>query len=74
MYRVRTLLLKQKTIAATVVAVMLLLGGVLYPALPEQMVIHWNAAGEADGTAAKPLAILAMPAVVVVMTLLFELT
>ncbi|MCU4719649.1 DUF1648 domain-containing protein [Halapricum hydrolyticum] len=31
---------------------MLLLGGILYPALPEQMAVHWNASDETDGTAA----------------------
>jgi uncharacterized membrane protein len=69
----RILLRKQKTIAAGAVAVMVLLGGVLYPSLPEQMAVHWNASGEADGTAAKPVAVLLMPGIVLLMTLLFEL-
>jgi uncharacterized membrane protein len=69
----RAILLRQKTIAAGVVAVMLLLGGVLYPLLPEQMAVHWNASGEADGTAAKPIAVLLMPGTVVLMALLFEI-
>jgi uncharacterized membrane protein len=70
---VNTLLLRHKTIGAGVVVVMVLLGGVLYPLLPEQMAVHWNASGEADGTAAKPIAVLLMPGVVVLMALLFEI-
>jgi uncharacterized membrane protein len=69
----RAILLRQNTIATGVVAVMLLLGGVLYPLLPEQMAVHWNASGEADGTAAKPIAVLLMPGVVVLMALLFKI-
>lgn len=68
------LLVRQKAIATGVVSVMLLLGGVLYPMLPDQMAIHWNASGEVDGTAAKPIAVFAMPALVTFMTVLFEAT
>jgi uncharacterized membrane protein len=71
---VSELLTRQKTVAAGVVVVLLLLGLVLYPALPDRMAIHWNAAGQPDGTAPKLVAVLAMPAVVVLMSVLFELT
>jgi uncharacterized membrane protein len=70
----RTLLTQQKIVAATVASMMLLLGGVLYSSLPDQMAVHWNAAGDADGTTTKLIAILLMPAVVVGMSVLFEVT
>jgi uncharacterized membrane protein len=74
MRQVKTLLTQQKIVAATVASVMLLLGGVLYSSLPDQMAIHWNAAGDADGTTTKLIAILLMPAVVVGMSVLFQVT
>jgi uncharacterized membrane protein len=74
MSQARTLLTQQKIVAATVASVMLLLGGVLYSSLPDQVAVHWNAAGEADGTTTKLIAILLMPAVVVGMSVLFEVT
>lgn len=55
-----------------VVGALLLLGAALYPSLPDQMSIHWNAAGQADTTVAKPVAVLSMPVVVVFMNVLFE--
>ena len=68
------LLARQKTVAGLVVAALLALGIALYGALPDQMAIHWNAAGEADNVVGKPVAVLAMPAVVVFMSVLFEVT
>ena len=65
-------LARQKTVAALVTAALLALGFALYAALPDQMAIHWNAAGEPDNVVAKPVAILAMPAIVVFMSVLFE--
>jgi heme A synthase len=38
------------------------------------MAVHWNAAGDADRTTTKLIAILLMPAVVVGMSVLFEVT
>ena len=38
------------------------------------MAIHWNAAGEPDNVVSKPLAILAMSAIVVFMSVLFKVT
>jgi uncharacterized membrane protein len=67
-------LARQKTIAALVTAALLALGFALYAALPDQMAIHWNAAGEPDNVVAKPVAVLAIPAVVVLVTALFEAT
>ena len=70
----RALLNRQKTVAAGVVTVMVLLGAVLYPSLPDQMAVHWSASGEADGMAPKPIAVGAMPALVVFMSVLFAAT
>jgi len=67
-------LARQKAVAALVTAALLALGFALYAALPDQMAIHWNAAGEPDNVVGKPLAVLAMPAVVVFMSVLFEVT
>lgn len=74
MDRLRAVLGRQKTVAAGVVVALLLLGAALYPLLPGQMSIHWNASGEADNTVGKPVAILAMPVIVVFMSALFEVT
>lgn len=74
MNRVLGLLARQRLVAAGVVGALLLLGAVLYPSLPERMAIHWNASGRVDGTAAKPVAVLSMPAIVVVASVLLELT
>lgn len=74
MNRLMTLLARQRLIAAGVVAALLLLGAVLYPSLPARMAIHWNASGQADGTAAKPIAVLAMPAIVALVSVLLDVT
>jgi uncharacterized membrane protein len=67
-------LARQKTVAGLVVAALLALGLALYGVLPDQMAIHWNAAGQPDNVVGKPVAILAMPAIVVLMSVLFEVT
>lgn len=41
------------------------------PSLPEQVVTHWNAAGEPDGTLTKPLALALIPALSGFMLLMF---
>lgn len=48
-------------IAAAVVAVAAVVSIITVPDLPESVVIHWNAAGEPDGTMAKPLALSLVP-------------
>ncbi|WP_066415841.1 DUF1648 domain-containing protein [Halorubrum aethiopicum] len=68
------LLARQRTVAVLVTGALLALGIALYPALPDRMAIHWNAAGEPDNVVSKPVAILAMPAVVVFMSVLFEVS
>ena len=68
------LLARQRLVAAAVVGALLLLGVFLYPSLPERMAIHWSASGQVDGTTAKPVAVLSMPAIVVVVSLLLGLT
>jgi uncharacterized membrane protein len=67
-------LARQKTVAGLVTAALLALGALLYGALPDQMAIHWNAAGQADNVVGKPIAVLLMPTIVVVMSVLFEVT
>ncbi|QKG93569.1 DUF1648 domain-containing protein [Halorubrum salinarum] len=68
------LLARQRAVAGLVTAALLALGVVLYGALPDQMAIHWNAAGEADNVVGKPVAVLMMPAIVVFVSVLFEVT
>lgn len=64
----------QWVIAAVVVGALLLLGALLYPSLPDRMAIHWTTTGQVDRTAAKPVAVLLMPAIVVVASALLGLT
>jgi uncharacterized membrane protein len=54
--------------------VLLLAGVALYPSLPDQMAIHFDASGTAGNYAPKPVAVALMPAVVVGMSLLFSVT
>jgi uncharacterized membrane protein len=58
-----TFQLKREWLAVASLAGMVLLSLVLYPALPEQMPIHWNIQGEADGFAPKATALISMPLV-----------
>ncbi|MFC7325225.1 DUF1648 domain-containing protein [Halorubrum rutilum] len=67
-------LARQKLVAGVVTAALLALGGALYGALPDQMAIHWNAAGQPDNVVEKPIAVLMMPAIVVFVSVLFEVT
>ncbi|MFB6141031.1 MAG: SdpI family protein [Halosimplex sp.] len=43
------------------------------PSLPDQIVTHWNAAGEPDGTMAKPLALALIPVLTAALVALFAL-
>jgi uncharacterized membrane protein len=43
------------------------------PQMPERMASHWNAAGEADGTMPKAIALFIMPVISVLLLLLFAL-
>lgn len=53
---------KGKAIVSTLILLLPMLAGlVLWNHLPERMPIHWNAAGELDGWAGKPFAVLALP-------------
>jgi uncharacterized membrane protein len=70
----RRLLEKQRIVAAGVAGTLLLVGLLLYPWLPTRMAIHWNAAGVADNVVARPIAVLAMPVVVVLLSVLLEFT
>jgi uncharacterized membrane protein len=60
-------------IAAVVVALSGVVGIVEAPELPEQLAIHWNAAGEPDGTMSKGLALAFLPAVSAGLLLLFAI-
>jgi uncharacterized membrane protein len=68
------LLARQRAVAAVVIGALLAIGVALYPTLPDQMVIHWNAAGNPDNAVGKAIAVLAMPAVVVFMSVVFEVS
>lgn len=68
------LLARQRAVAAVVTGTLLAIGVALYPTLPDQMVIHWNAAGNPDNAVGKAIAVLAMPAVVVFMSVVFEVS
>jgi uncharacterized membrane protein len=63
-----------RRVAAVCAGVLLLAGVALYPSLPDQMAIHFDASGTADNYAPKPVAVALMPAVVVGMSLLFSVT
>ena len=49
-------------LAGTFVAGATAAGVLAAPSLPDQMVVHWNAAGEPDGTLSKPVALALVPA------------
>ncbi|WP_197431206.1 DUF1648 domain-containing protein [Halorubrum sp. CBA1125] len=68
------LLARQRAVAALVTGALLALGVALHAALPDQMAIHWNAAGEPDSFVGKPIAVLSMPALVVFLSVLFEVS
>ena len=72
MNRALGLLAGRRLVAAAAVGA-LRLGALLYPPLPERMAIHRDASGQVDGTAARPVVALSMPAIVVVVSLLLEL-
>jgi len=45
----------------------IIFGLVMWNSLPEQMPIHWNAKGEADSFASRPIAILLLPCILLVL-------
>ncbi|MEF8813494.1 MAG: SdpI family protein [Halovenus sp.] len=58
-------------VAAVSVVFALGLSAIAAPDLPEQLVIHWNAAGEPNGTMSKTPAIILIPALSAVLLVLF---
>ena len=46
-------------------------GLLLWNRLPESMLVHFNAAGEADGWAGKPFAVLGIPAILTAVHFIF---
>jgi uncharacterized membrane protein len=63
----------KKTIILVISLVILLfvLGVYLYPQLPERIVSHWNAKGEANGTMSKFWGIFLLPVITLAIVLLF---
>ena len=61
----------KKTIIFTTLLCLLpiVAGLILWDKLPDQLAIHFNAAGEPDNWASKPFAVLAMPAIIAVIHL-----
>jgi len=57
--------------ALAIVLLSFVIGIYIYPQMPETMVFHWNARGEADGYASKLFGLFLMPAVSFVLFLLF---
>ena len=55
--------LKILLITSVVILLPILAGMILWDQLPEQMPFHWNAAGEVDGWASKPVGVFVMPVV-----------
>ena len=54
---------RKTLIITTIIALLPMLAGlILWNRLPEQIPMHFNAAGEVDGRAAKPFAVFGMPA------------
>ena len=53
--------LKLMLITSIVILLPILAGVMLWEQLPQQMPFHWNAAGEVDGWASKPVAVFGMP-------------
>ena len=53
--------LKLMLVTSIVILLPILAGVMLWEQLPPQMPFHWNAAGEVDGWASKPVAVFGMP-------------
>lgn len=62
---------KSEMAALAIVLLSFVIGIYIYPQMPETMVFHWNARGEADGYASKLFGLFLMPAVSFVLFLLF---
>ena len=55
--------LKLLLITSVVILLPILAGVLLWDTLPDQLPMHWNAAGEVDDYASKPFAVFAFPAI-----------
>lgn len=62
-----------KIINAILILSTLIVGALLYPQLPEQMPMHWNALGKIDGYMPKNMALLFMPVLMIVMYISFRI-
>jgi uncharacterized membrane protein len=67
--------MKRINLTAAITPVIIILAFIisagLYPALPEKMASHWNAAGEVDGYMSRAWATFLMPGVLILMYLMF---
>lgn len=61
---------KQIIISSLVTLLPMLIGFILYNFLPERMAIHWNSAGNVDGTGSKLFVIVALPLILLAAHLL----
>lgn len=59
--------LKVLIITSIIILLPMAAGLILWNRLPEQIPFHWNAAGEIDGWASKPVAVFVSPAVMLVL-------
>ena len=58
--------LKVMIITSIIILLPIVAGLILWNQLPEQMPIHWNAAGEVDGWSSKPFAVFGLPLLMLV--------
>ena len=58
--------LKLLIITSVIILLPILAGILLWNQLPEQLPIHWNAAGEVDGWSSKPVAVFGLPLLMLV--------
>ncbi|MBQ9941763.1 MAG: DUF1648 domain-containing protein, partial [Christensenellaceae bacterium] len=58
--------LKILIITSVIILLPILAGLILWNQLPGEVPIHWNASGEVDGWASKPVAVFVMPAILLV--------
>lgn len=65
--------MKLNRIALICIVAMLVFGALIYDRLPEQVPIHWNAAGQPDNTTSPLLAVLTMPIITAVLAAILPL-
>ena len=58
-------------ILIAIIATLFIIGLVSYPAMPDQMISHWDANGQANGSASKLMGVFFFPVIMLVLFLLF---